>query len=35
MKAAVIYEHGGLDCVKVEEIAEPKTGQNEVKLETP
>jgi NADPH:quinone reductase-like Zn-dependent oxidoreductase len=32
MKAAVIYEHGGLDCVKVEEIAEPKAGKNEVIL---
>ena len=32
MKAAVIYEHGGLDCVKVEEIAEPKPGKNEIIL---
>lgn len=32
MKAAVIYEHGGLGCVKVEEIAEPKAGRNEVLL---
>jgi NADPH:quinone reductase-like Zn-dependent oxidoreductase len=32
MKAAVIYEHGGLDCVKVEEVAEPKIGKNEVML---
>ena len=33
MKAAVIYEHGGLDQVKVEEVAEPKPGKNEVILD--
>jgi len=33
MKAAVIYEHGGLDQVKVEELPEPKPGKNEVILE--
>ncbi len=33
MKAAVIHEHGGLDCVKVEELAEPKAGEGEVVLE--
>lgn len=33
MKAAVIYEHGGLECVRVEQIAEPKVAENEVILE--
>jgi NADPH:quinone reductase-like Zn-dependent oxidoreductase len=33
MKAAVIYEHGGLDHVKIEEVAEPKPGKNEVILD--
>jgi len=33
MKAAVIHEHGGLNCVKVEEVAEPKAGEGEVVLE--
>jgi len=32
MKAAVIYEHGGLDCVKIEDVAEPKPGKDEVIL---
>jgi len=32
MKAAVIHEHGELDRVKVEEIAEPKLGKGEVIL---
>jgi NADPH:quinone reductase-like Zn-dependent oxidoreductase len=33
MKAAVIYEHGGLDRVKVEEIPEPTPAENEVLLQ--
>jgi len=33
MRAAVIHEHGGLDCVGVEEIPEPKAGAGEVVLE--
>ena len=33
MKAAVIHKHGGLDCVKVEEVTEPKAGEGEVVLE--
>jgi len=32
MKAAVIHEHGGLDRVRVEEVAEPKPGRGEVIL---
>jgi len=32
MKAAVIHEHGELERVKVEEIAEPKLGKGEVIL---
>ncbi len=33
MKAAIIHSHGGLDEVKVEDIAEPKAGDNEVVLQ--
>jgi NADPH:quinone reductase-like Zn-dependent oxidoreductase len=33
MKAAVIHSHGGLDAVKVEDIAEPKVADNEVVLQ--
>jgi len=33
MKAAVIYEHGELDRIKVEELPEPKPGKNEVILD--
>ena len=33
MKAAAIREHGGLDCVKVEEVPEPRAGEGEVVLE--
>ena len=33
MKAAVIHSHGGLDAVKVEDIAEPKAGDNDVILQ--
>ncbi len=33
MKAAVIHGHGGLDTVKVEDIAEPKAGDNDVVLQ--
>ncbi|UCC96933.1 MAG: zinc-binding dehydrogenase [Phycisphaerales bacterium] len=33
MKAAVIHEHGGLDCVKIEQVPEPKAGAGEVVLE--
>ena len=33
MKAAVIHEYGGLDCVKVEEIPHPKAGEGEVVLD--
>lgn len=32
MKAAVIYEHGGTDCVRVEKVAEPKHGRGEIIL---
>jgi NADPH:quinone reductase-like Zn-dependent oxidoreductase len=32
MRAAVIYEHGGLDRVKVEEVTEPKPHKDEVIL---
>jgi len=32
MKAAVIHEHGELDCVRVEEVAGPKPGRGEVIL---
>lgn len=32
MKAVTIHEHGGLECVRVEEIAEPRLGNNEVVL---
>ena len=32
MKAAVIHEHGGLDCVRVEQVPEPATGRGEVVL---
>jgi NADPH:quinone reductase-like Zn-dependent oxidoreductase len=32
MKAAVIYEHGGLDRVRVEEVTKPEPGKNEVIL---
>jgi len=30
MKAVVIHEHGGLDYLKVEELAEPHIAQNEI-----
>lgn len=33
MKAVVIHEHGGLDYLKVEELAEPHIAQNEVMLQ--
>jgi NADPH:quinone reductase-like Zn-dependent oxidoreductase len=33
MKAAVIYEHGELDCVRIEEVAEPKADRDEVILQ--
>jgi NADPH:quinone reductase-like Zn-dependent oxidoreductase len=33
MKAAVIHEHGGLDCVRVEDVPEPRAGEGEVVLE--
>lgn len=33
MKAVVIHEHGGLDYLKVEELAEPRIAQNEVILQ--
>jgi NADPH:quinone reductase-like Zn-dependent oxidoreductase len=32
MKAAVIHEHGGLDCVKIEQVPEPKADAGEVVL---
>ncbi len=33
MKAVVIYKNGDLDCVKVENVAEPKPDRNEVLVE--
>ncbi len=33
MKAAVIRSHGGVECVIVDKIPEPKAGENEVVLE--
>ncbi len=33
MKAAVIDKHGGLECVRIENIAEPKADENEVILD--
>jgi NADPH:quinone reductase-like Zn-dependent oxidoreductase len=33
MRAALIHQHGGLECVKVEEIAEPELAKDEVVLE--
>jgi NADPH:quinone reductase-like Zn-dependent oxidoreductase len=33
MKAATIREHGGLECVRVEDIAEPQPAEHEVTLE--
>jgi len=33
MKAAIIHSHGGLEAVKVEDIAEPKAGDNDVVLQ--
>jgi NADPH:quinone reductase-like Zn-dependent oxidoreductase len=33
MKAAVIRKHGGLDVVKVEDIADPRAGENDVLLQ--
>ena len=33
MKAAVIPSHGGVECVIVDKIPEPKAGENEVVLE--
>lgn len=33
MKAATIHEHGGLECVRVEDIAEPQPAEHEVVLE--
>ena len=33
MKAVVIDKYGGLDCVKIKNIAEPKAGENEVILD--
>jgi len=32
MKAAVIHEHGGVDCVRVEQVPEPVPGRGEVVL---
>ncbi|MEW6355430.1 MAG: zinc-binding dehydrogenase [Planctomycetota bacterium] len=32
MKAAVIHENGGLDCVRIEEVPDPKPGEGEVAL---
>jgi hypothetical protein len=33
MKAAVIDKHGGLGCVRIENIAEPSANENEVILD--
>jgi NADPH:quinone reductase-like Zn-dependent oxidoreductase len=33
MKAAVIYEHGGHELVRIEDVPEPQCGANEVVLE--
>jgi NADPH:quinone reductase-like Zn-dependent oxidoreductase len=33
MKAAVIHSHGGVEAVKVEDISEPKVGDNDVVLQ--
>ena len=33
MKAAVIREHGGLECVTIDELPEPRAGEGEVVLE--
>ncbi len=33
MKAAIIREFGGLECIRVEEISEPRAGQGEAILE--
>ena len=33
MKAAIIHEHGGLECVRAEDVPEPKAGEGEVVLE--
>ena len=33
MKAAVIREHGGVECVTIDDIPEPKAGEGEVVLE--
>ena len=33
MKAAVIHGHGGLDVVKIEDVAEPQAGENDVVLQ--
>jgi len=35
MKAAVIHEHGGPECVQVEEVAEPRAAGGEAVLEVP
>lgn len=33
MKAAVIDKHGGLGCVRIENVAEPTANENEVILD--
>ncbi|MHC4396388.1 MAG: alcohol dehydrogenase catalytic domain-containing protein [Planctomycetota bacterium] len=32
MRAAVICEHGGLDCVKIDQVSEPEPEKDEVVL---
>ncbi len=33
MKAAVIHNHGGLECVTIDDVPEPKAGEGEVMLD--
>ncbi len=33
MKAVVIDKHGGLECVRIENVAEPTANENEVILD--
>jgi NADPH:quinone reductase-like Zn-dependent oxidoreductase len=33
MRAVTIHEHGGLECVRVEDVADPKAGRGEVVVE--
>ena len=33
MKAAVIRNHGGSECVTIEQVPDPKAGEGEVVLE--